>query len=209
MTSFHEVQFPSKIGLGYSGGPEYKTVVISVDSASEQRIQQWTTGRHRYTMPSGEKRPSDMALLVAFFHARKGRLYGFRLKDWNDYTCVGQPCANDNVTTTILLQKLYQDVAGSELRRITKPVSGTTDTKSYTGIQLYRNGVPINAVNYSINFTLGTIVISGVDPGAVFTWDGEFDVPVRFDNDSMQMTREGNQVFVWNDITFIEVLEIV
>ena len=46
---------------------------------------------------------NDAAMLVAFFEARRGRLYGFRFKDWADYkSCLpsAAPTATDQMIGT-------------------------------------------------------------------------------------------------------------
>src|SRR5262245_60049925 len=83
--SFHEVQFPTAIAMGFTGGPAWKTTVMTLASGYEKRNQDWSVARAVYTCTQGLKNQSDLDTLIAFFMARRGRAYGFRFKDWADY----------------------------------------------------------------------------------------------------------------------------
>ena len=74
---------------------------------------------------------NDAATLVAFFEARRGRLHGFRFKDFADFrSCAPSGVVGafdqalgegDGTRTDFQLVKLYGDVA----RPIRKPVEGS------------------------------------------------------------------------------------
>ena len=38
-------------------------------------------------------------MLIAFFRARKGRAFGFRFKDWNDYQALAETFGTGDETT--------------------------------------------------------------------------------------------------------------
>ncbi|PSJ20061.1 TIGR02217 family protein, partial [Halomonas sp. ND22Bw] len=85
----------------------------------------------RYLIGANLRSLDDMAELTAFFEARRGRLYGFRFKDFADFTsCApgGTPAPDDQALgvgdgarTAFDLTKAYGDVA----RAIVKPVAGS------------------------------------------------------------------------------------
>ncbi len=72
---FHDVRFPDAIARGATGGPEYSTDIISVASGFEQRNINWQASRARYDIGTGIRTREQMAEVIAFFRARKGRAY--------------------------------------------------------------------------------------------------------------------------------------
>ena len=134
MPDFHEVRFPPDIAYGAVGGPEYRTTVVVTASGREQRNSAWAQARGRWNVASGLKKREQVAALIAFFRARKGRAHGFRFKDWTDYQATGQPLGTgDGTATTFQLVKRYPSGSEVERRIITKPVAST--------VKVYRDGV--------------------------------------------------------------------
>jgi uncharacterized protein (TIGR02217 family) len=83
--AFHEVRFPAGISLGASGGPERRTEVVVLGSGAEERISRWADSKRSYNAGYGIKSVDDLHAVIAFFEERRGRLHGFRWKDWSDY----------------------------------------------------------------------------------------------------------------------------
>ena len=83
--AFHDVRFPDRIAEGAEGGPEFSTSVIVSSGGHEQRQGNWSVGRGRWNVATGLQDDNDLAVLIAFFRARAGRLHAFRFKDWSDY----------------------------------------------------------------------------------------------------------------------------
>lgn len=196
--TFHEVQFPTDIAYGATGGPEYLTTVVSMASGHEQRNANWSAARGTWNVASGLKNQTQLNSLIAFFRARKGRAIGFRFKDWTDYKATGQAIGTgDGVTKTFQLVKAYVSGAGSDVRTITKPVQGT--------VAVYLDGV-VQATGWAVDTTTG-IVTFGTAPaqGVKVSANFEFDVPVRFDTDKMAATIEQINLHQWSDIPIIEI----
>lgn len=85
MSDFHEILFPVDISYGSSGGPKWKTSVWMADSGYEARVIDWKDTRAEYDISMGIQTQQQMDALTTFFYGRRGRAYGFRFKDWNDY----------------------------------------------------------------------------------------------------------------------------
>jgi uncharacterized protein (TIGR02217 family) len=83
--SFHDVRFPVNLSLGSMGGPERRTEIVTLTNGFEERNTPWAHSRRRYDAGAGMRSLDDIAVLVAFFEARRGMLHGFRWKDWADY----------------------------------------------------------------------------------------------------------------------------
>ncbi len=83
--AFHEVRFPAGISLGATGGPERRTEIVVVGSGAEERNSHWADSKRSYNAGYGIKSANDLHEVIAFFEERRGRLHGFRWKDWSDY----------------------------------------------------------------------------------------------------------------------------
>lgn len=198
MTGFAEVQFPPDISYGSSGGPEYTTDLVITTSGHEQRNVNWAQARLRYNVAKGVKNATQLASLIAFFRARKGRAYGFRFKDWSDFRGEGEVLGTGNaVQMQFQLVKRYLSGGVQETRAITKPVSGT--------VQVYKNAV-LQTTGVSVNHDTGVVTFAAAPAsGHVVAANFEFDVPMRFDTDRLEATLDSYGTHSWNDIPLVEV----
>ncbi len=196
MTSFEEIQFPTDISYGATGGPMFLTDVVATVSGHEQRNSKWSQSRAKYNVASGIKTESQWQELIAFFRTRKGKAVGFRFKDWSDYQGTNEAIGTgDGSTADFQLVKIYSsNIAVS--RDITKPVAGTV--KIYVDSVL-QSGVAVDA-------TTGIVTLSSAPANATaITADFEFDVPVRFDTDELAISMDSFDAGSWNSIPLIEV----
>jgi uncharacterized protein (TIGR02217 family) len=205
--SFHEVRFPDTISRGARGGPGRRTQIVELASGDEERNASWANSRRRYDVAYGIRRADDLAAVVAFFETRNGRLHGFRFKDWADYKSglpsqppspLDQPLGiGDSTTTAFPLVKRYTSGAQVWLRVITKPVAGT--------LRLALGGVE-QAGGWALDPTSGFVTFSIAPPsGTAITAGFEFDVPVRFDTDTLDVTLDLERL---GSIPSIPLLEI-
>jgi uncharacterized protein (TIGR02217 family) len=205
--AFHEVRFPDDISRGARGGPERRTRIIELASGDEERNSPWADSRRRYDAVYGIRRADDLAAVVAFFEARHGRLHGFRWKDWSDYkSCLpsASPSAADQIigegdgsTTEFQLVKVYASGAQSYSRRIVKPVAGT--------VLIALDGIPQGS-GWSVDPSTGVVSFAAAPGNGVIVTAGfEFDVPVRFDTDRLDVTLDIERM---GSITSIPLVEI-
>jgi uncharacterized protein (TIGR02217 family) len=198
MSGFHSVRFPPDISYGASGGPGYRTTVITTVSGHERRNSSWAAARGRWNVAHGLKKREQVAELIAFFRARRGRAYGFRFKDWSDYQALAQPIgAGNGSLKTFQLVKTYASGGVIETRVITKPVPGTV--KMYLNGASATHGVSVNTSTGVVTFT------SAPGSGVIVTADFEFDVPVRFDTDQMDLTIETYNLGTWGQVPILEI----
>ncbi|WP_299172848.1 DUF2460 domain-containing protein [uncultured Brevundimonas sp.] len=184
---FHEVRLPARLAFGSTGGVERRTEIATLASGFERRSTPWDLGRRRYLIGANLRSLDDMAELTAFFEARRGRLYGFRFKDFADFkSCApgGTVAATDQVLgvgdgaqTGFQLIKRYGDVE----RPIAKPVEGSARV-AVGGVETW---------DFVVEAAMGTVRLE-VAPGAgaVVTAGFLFDTPVRFDSDRIETTLE-------------------
>ncbi|MFK3778266.1 TIGR02217 family protein [Agrobacterium sp. NPDC089420] len=185
MTAFHEVRFPLRLALGVSGGPVRRTDIVNLSNGRENRNQRWKNARRAYDAGSGIRSLADLYEVLAFFEARRGELYGFRFRDPVDCrSCPpdGTPAATDQrigtgdgVTAGFQLLKIYADAGGSFTRRIEKPVEGSV-VVSVEGVRVPLPDVSVDHATGMVTFAAGRLPPAG----AVIRAGFEFDVPVRF-----------------------------
>ena len=192
MSGFNEVRFPTDVALGARGGPERRTDVVTLRSGAEQRNAVWADARRKYQAGYGVKSFVQLEAVLAFFEARRGRLYGFRWKDRFDYrSCAspGVPAATDQrigtgdgTTAAFQLTKTYGGAVTPYVRPIRKPVAGS--------VAVAVGGVVLSATQFAVDATTGLVTLAaGHVPavGAAVTAGFAFDVPVRFDTDYLEI----------------------
>jgi uncharacterized protein (TIGR02217 family) len=189
MSGFHEIQFPAGISQGATGGPR-----VSTGLRTQEQIEQ----------------------LLDFFHAREGKAYGFRFKDWGDYRVPrwrytpgdmgGYPVmfTTDGTTATFQMKKVYGDSGNAYVRLIQKPVAGT--------FQFFNNGVQMTyTTDYTLDLTTGIVTLSNAIKGTTgrsIAGYSEFDVPVRFDTDDMKITTTTTEIYAWNAVPIVEIRDV-
>jgi uncharacterized protein (TIGR02217 family) len=208
---FHEVRFPTAIAFGATGGPERKTEIVALGSGREERNSRWADSRRRYNAGYGVKSLDDLHAVIAFFEERRGRLYGFRWRDRSDWkSCPpgGTPAATDQAigtgdgtTAAFQLVKAYGSGFSPYSRAIVKPVAGTV-TVAVDG------EAAAEGTDWTLDPATGIVTfVSGAIPadGAAVTAGYEFDVPVRFDTDRLEINLTA---FAAGDIPAIPLVEI-
>lgn len=193
MPAFHDVLFPLSIAFGSSGGPERRTDIVLLASGHEERNTRWADSRRRYNAGTGVHSLADLHTLIGFFEERRGRLYGFRWRDRSDWkSCPpnelpdaeDQPIGiGDGETSTFQLIKTYGEGIAPYQRAISKPVNGTVrvavDEEEQTA-----------GVAFVVDHATGLVTFqAGHAPAedAIVTAGFQFDVPVRFDTDRLDI----------------------
>jgi uncharacterized protein (TIGR02217 family) len=186
---FHNVSFPARLAFGSGSGIERKVQITTLASGFEQRLSSWGQGRRRYLIGAGIRSLTDAADLLAFFEAREGALFAFRFKDFIDFKSSNlmlPPSSSDQLLglgdgqkTSFQLTKTY----GAVNRRITKPVSGSV--KIAVAGSVRSSGFSVDHLTGMVTFITAPLVGQEVRAGF------EFDVPVRFDTDELDLTLEG------------------
>ncbi|MEL6966012.1 MAG: DUF2460 domain-containing protein [Pseudomonadota bacterium] len=211
MHSFIEERFPVSIAFGATGGPQRNTQIITLGSGREQRNQKWQASRRRYDAGHGVRSVAELHTILEFYEARRGPLVGFRFRDPLDHTSSkpGQLLTasdvkiglGDGTTQTFKLAKRYGNDTGGYNRPIAKPVDGT--------VLLSINGTTVPTANYTVDTALGQVTFAnnfipgeGDEIGAGF----EFDVPVRFESDTLEISLAAFEAGNIPSIPLIEVL---
>lgn len=193
MQSFDAEDFPLAIGRAAEAVTEFATQVISAPSGHEQRVSEWADARMHYDVGPGVRSEAEPGVLIDFFRARRGAARGFRFRDPFDNSS-GAPSAEpgagpeasdqvigsgDGVGRDFPLVKRYGSGAEAQVRRITLPVAGSVraavNGAATTGFAVLADGV---------------LLFDAPPPaGAVVRAGFHFDVPVRFAEDRLAVSR--------------------
>jgi uncharacterized protein (TIGR02217 family) len=207
--NFHEVRFPADLSFGSVGGPERRTEIVTLANGYEERNTPWAHSKRRYDAGLGMRSLDDVEMLIEFFEARHGQLYGFRWKDWSDYKSSRSSTApgpedqvigtGDGIETVFGLSKTYRSGAETYVRPIAKPVAGT--------VKVAVGGDPqAESIQFTLDAAKGEVTFA--EPpgqGALITAGFEFDVPVRFDTDRIQVAVASFQA---GDVPSVPVVEV-
>ena len=209
--SFHEIRFPVAISRGAHGGPERRTDVVVLGSGFEERNARWAHSRRTYNAGYGVKSLDDLHAIIAFFEERRGRLHGFRWKDhsdWKSCTPEATPTALDQVIASgdgtraqFQLFKRYGNQYAPYDRPVTKPVAGSVRLAVGGAARLAGTDFDVDPASGLVTFRAGHVPPAGAAISAGF----EFDVPVRFDTDKLEINLSG---FRHGAIPAIPIVEI-
>jgi uncharacterized protein (TIGR02217 family) len=192
--SFLEERFPETVSFGFSGGPEFQTVIVTVDSGQEYPDQRWAQARRTYEASYAARLPAQYQPLQAFFHVAAGKANSFRVKDWTDFRhndAGGTGVFSMLTATTFQMVKRYTSGSSTYDRIIQKQVSPIVVTGGTTPV---------------VDYTTGIVTVAA---GTPTVWTGTFDVPCRFDTDQMKgevIDKSGKDLIIgWSSIPIIEI----
>jgi uncharacterized protein (TIGR02217 family) len=201
--AFLEQRISTDILRGSRGGPRQRREKSIVNSGRMKQDFQWTRPLHLYDISYGIKSQANFEEVRSLFYLVMFTPYdGFRVRDWNDYQCTQ---ANSSLTfisgTQWQMCRKYTHVATSYLRPVFKIVG--------TPIIYRTRSAVVTVASASVDNNTGVATISGHVGGDTYTWLGEFDVPVTFQDDTMdQIELDGNWNRVLQNLPSIKLEEI-
>lgn len=205
--AFHETRFPTGVALGSRGGPMRRTIIAQSGSGYEHRNAQWADSKRSYNAGYGLKHIDDLHDVIEFFEERSGRLHGFRWKDKADWkSCKPRERiafddqgigTGNGALTTFQLKKVYGSTINPYTRDVKKPVLGT--------VRVGVNGVEQTS-GWTLDTTTGIVTFSVAPTNAHPVTAGfEFDVPVRFDTDFLEVDYSNFDAGAIPDIPIVEI----
>jgi uncharacterized protein (TIGR02217 family) len=200
---FDDVVFPLEIGREAMVTAEFSTNVVTTLSGHERRNSSWSDARLSYDVGPGVRSEVELGVLLDFFRARRGPAIGFRFTDPFDFSSNGMVGAanmldqqigvGDGLRTSFPLVKNYG--IAEQVRRITTPkpdsVSVAINDVAATGWTVVDKGV--------VDFA------TAPSPGSIVTAGYMFDVPVRFAEDRLEISRA---TFGAGDMASVPLVEI-
>lgn len=216
MVDFLETpRFDASINYGSSGGSGFNTTVFEGHGGVEQRGQNWATTKGKWNVAQGIKDTASFQVIKNLFMAVRGKAIGFRFKDWTDYQLIDEPATPvaDGTNRVFKLQKTYTSGALSYTRRVFKPTYDADVTEGTDPLVVKNNGVVVprgaGVSQVDVDFTTGKLTFgTSVVPAAghIITVTGEFDLPVRFDTDFLDVSLEDFDQETWSNIPLVELL---
>lgn len=200
--AFDEVRLPIEVERGAQGGPGFLTTVTVLNSGKEKRNSLWEVDRGEWDIGFGIDTRENALKVRNFFMARQGKARGFRFRDWSNYSTEGTPQgveeSPDSGDTTFQLQYTYTDEGGFSY---SKPIFKPVDDSNF---KVYLDGVE-QASGWTISESTGILTFTTPpDYGTEITWEGTFDLPVRFDIDRLQIVIENKNVLLTPNIPIVE-----
>lgn len=191
--AFVETQLLACVSYGTQGGPTWLTRRVGLRNGFIRRNPMRSRPLYRFSVVYRNLLEADHEEVINAFNACMGGAFGFRLKDWSDYTAddeiLGVAAAG---VQTMQLAKSYTFGVRTISRPIRKPVVGS--------VTMTMNGSPLTA---SIDYTTGLATFTGT-AGEVIRWSGEFDVPVTFMDDELSFSfdnkNDGGGFFLTADV---------
>jgi uncharacterized protein (TIGR02217 family) len=172
--SYLDAPFPERIAFGAERVPEWSTLLAENATGYSVANQNWSNALHSYDVSLTVRVASDYKAVLAHFHTVRGRAYSFPFKDFLDFQASDTEGVTTFVSTNVYqLQKKYSGSSNPYERKITRPVSGTC--------VFYRTRAAVRSViTPVVDYATGRMTVSGHQEGDVYTWAGEFRVPVRY-----------------------------
>lgn len=188
LQGFHDVSFPVPVARGARVTTHRHTEIVTLGSGHEERNTRWRYAKRTYDAGGGVRSNEDLYAVQSFFEARFGQLYAFRFRDPLDYaSCAphATPLPTDQVIgvgdgakQTFQLVKSYGQEPAE--RPITLPVEGSI-TVAVDGVSEARFTADLH--RGQVRFEPEAIPASGAVVSAGFL----FDVPCRFDTDTLDI----------------------
>lgn len=174
MAFYDSLIFPEKISFGAQGGPSWLTQIVMTGGGLEYRNQPHRNQTCTFNVGHAARKEDTFAIVANLYWRVRGRLHGFRYKDWTDYMSTQMGGAGVFIqltSTTFQAYKQYSGVGSPTYERKIQKLSATPTLTSGTAV------TPVWDLNTGI-----LTVASGVPTG----WSGSFHVPMRFDIDDAQ-----------------------
>ncbi len=185
--AFHNTRLSDEVERGAQGGPGFKTTVLQLSSGFEQRNIDWTRARGEWDISYGLDTKAQIEAVLAFFYARQGRAHGFRFKDWSDFEIgtdatdtLQQMGVADGTLKNFQFLRRYSSGGTDFDREITRLVASPTP-RVFKDAAEQGSGFTVDNDTGVITFTVAPangVVIGGI---------AEFDIPVRFDQDQLDL----------------------
>ncbi|AKH43480.1 uncharacterized protein (TIGR02217 family) [Altererythrobacter atlanticus] len=209
LQAFDDVLYPLALGRDAGVSPEFSTSIAVTASGHERRNSHWSDARLHFDVGPGIRSEAELGTLIAFFRARRGAARGFRLADPFDCSSHGMngtPTMSDQwlgrgdgLTATFQLIKHYGEGEDAQMRPITRPRADTilisVDGIAHGDWQLESGG----------RIRFGTAPSAGAEIRAGFL----FDVPVRFEQDRLDITGAAFAAGEAPSVPLIEIREAV
>ncbi|MBO6637934.1 MAG: TIGR02217 family protein [Roseitalea sp.] len=202
MSHFHDVVFVPRLPFGVNVASRRHIDVVALSSGHETRNSRTAETMRRYTIPVGTRPMAEIRAILAFFEARGGPLHAFRFRDPVEPSTAADgaaPAASD-------VQLGIGD--GAQARFQLRTASGRVIRKPEpSSVAMALDGSVLDPGSVSVDPATGIVALSAAPAPAVAVTGGcVFDVPVRFENQSLQVMRADADSGSLDDLVLTEVI---
>lgn len=175
------IRLPEQLEAGASAKPRYSTEIVSTDGGWEVRNSRWAYPKHEFSfsLSPGTKDDEWLTVFRNLFYAAGGSAEAFLFKHWSDFEGLDEEIGTgDGIETEFQLVKNYTAGAITRERKITRPVEDT--------VVIFADSVVVPGA--SVDYSTGIVTITPAPALNVkITADFEFDIPVRFEDDEIEL----------------------
>lgn len=177
------------MAYGFRGGGGYSVNVTDLENRFEERDENWKYPKHQYDASFENMQDDAKGEIIETFHACRGRLHSFLMRDWNDYKIRSQPIqVLPGTAGKVQLYKRYEFGPAYTIR-----VIQSIDTRDEDGLGnavfspviIDENGDPVAG---SFDPWTGEFTPVGAWGAGEYLLSCDFLVWVRFDDDDNDMT---------------------
>lgn len=184
---FLESRLDTRIERGARGGPSNRgrSKVYTASGRLRQTFG-WSAPLQEWDVSHGLRTAADFEALRAMWYVVNFTPYeGFRFRDWSDYTATQANSALVLIIgSTWQLQRVYTYASITFARDIKKPADAPAPV-----IYRTRSSV-VSVATAGVDTATGIATITGHLAGDTYTWEGQFDLPVTFAEDSLPIELE-------------------
>lgn len=190
--AFQDARLLEYVSYGFTGGPTFNTTRARLVSGYERRNAERSRPLYRFRAPYDGIHSDHHAAVQSAYIACLGPTHSFRFKDWSDYQLNNVTIGTTSGGTDEAIQIIKPYTFGSLTvnRTITKPVDSTVYNiaggyvANAVALAVTADDTPIS---FTCDYSTGILTLTGTRPGSeVIKVTGEFDVPVFFDEDSLE-----------------------
>lgn len=197
--SFHKIRIPNFISPFIICSPSFSTSIVQTNSGREIRSADHAEQISKYMIKDCKLSLQQFEIFNGFFKARQGRKFSFLLHDLADYRVDNQLLekTSHQTKTGYFLYKLYQDELVPIRKYITHPKDGT--------LKIFIDG---NVIDGGFIFKDNEIQFQIQAPEDQIYVSFDFDIEVRFNQDSFDYSFADDGSVSLSNIELIEVLSV-
>jgi uncharacterized protein (TIGR02217 family) len=196
---FYEINFPDSVAFNSVNSLYFDTNIVKSKNNTEQRSNNLDMPLLNFKLSTPLRNKKEIDEITALFRIVKGKLNGFRFRDWLDYKVENQIIGiGDGENCVFQIKKTYLLKNYFVIRNIVKPTPNTAS--------VFLNQVECNNSTQSIDYARGLArFVTPPAEGDAIMVNCEFDIPVRFKSDFLNIILTGRDLFEINDLELVEI----
>jgi uncharacterized protein (TIGR02217 family) len=189
---FNETQLDPQISYYVIGGRRFMTTTVQTYGGDEFRNAAWAIGLGQWDIASALRSTNPhntyaYRALRNLFFTSLGQWGGFRMRDWKDYQDEGGGIFVLLTATTFQMYKRVTLNGVNYDQIINKPATPIVVTGGTTPV---------------VDYTTGIVTVASGTPTA---WTGNYDIAVRFADDTIAMGPDNTAAYYeWQQVKLVE-----